>query len=149
MMTQLQAAKAGTITSAMRQVAAGEQVDAAAVCAAVARGHAVIPLNPAHQDALAVGVGRLFRTKVNANLGRSTECSEGLGERRKLKVALDAGADFVMDLSVGPDLAGIRQVLLDASPAPLGTVPIYETISRLAGAVPSMDVDLLLKVIAE
>ena len=148
-MTQLQAAVKGTITPSMRQVAQAERVTPEAVRDAVARGHAVIPLNPAHTGALAAGVGRLFRTKVNANLGRSTECSEGAGELRKLKVSLDAGADFVMDLSVGPDLPRIRQGLLDASPVPLGTVPVYETISRLEGAVPSMNADLLLKVIAE
>jgi phosphomethylpyrimidine synthase len=147
--TQLQAALAGKITPAMRQVAKDENVTEVAVRDAVARGHAVIPLNPAHTGARPMGVGRLFRTKVNANLGRSTECSDGSGERKKLQVSLDAGADFVMDLSVGPDLPRIRKVLLDASPVPLGTVPVYETISRLEGAVPSMDAALLLKVITE
>ena len=133
----------------MRQVAAEEGVDVARVMDAVARGHAVIPLNPAHMGARAIGVGRLFRTKVNANIGRSTQRSACREEQRKLKVALDAGADFVMDLSVGPDLANIRQGLLDASPVPLGTVPVYETVSRVTGDVPQMDADLLLKVIRE
>ena len=148
-MTQLQAARAGTITPAMQQVAEAEHVAPEAVRAAVARGHAVIPLNPAHRSAFPVAVGRLFRTKVNANIGRSTECSEGAGEKRKLQVSLNAGADFVMDLSVGPDLAKIRQALLDISPVPLGTVPVYETISRTEGDIPSLNPDLLLKVIAE
>ena len=75
-------------------------------------GETCLPLNPAHRDARPVGVGRLFRTKVNANIGRSTERSGGRGELRKLKVSLDAGADFVMDLSVGPGLGRIRQGLL-------------------------------------
>jgi phosphomethylpyrimidine synthase len=147
--TQLQSAVAGAITPAMRQVAEAERVAAEAVRDAVARGHAVIPLNPAHGNARPVGVGRLFRTKVNANIGRSTERSEAGGERRKLAVSLAAGADFVMDLSVGPDLHAIRQALLDASPAPLGTVPVYETVSRLAGDVPSLEPGLLLSVIEE
>ncbi len=148
-MTQLQEAKAGAITPAMRQVAADEGVEVARVLEAVAHGHAVIPLNPAHQGARAIGVGRLFRTKTNANIGRSTQRSACREEQRKLTVALDAGADFVMDLSVGPDLANIRQGLLDASPVPLGTVPVYETVSRVTGDVPQMDADLLLKVIRE
>jgi len=147
--TQLQAANAGKITPAMRKVAADEGVKAAQVLEAVARGYAVIPLNPAHKGVHPVGVGRLFRTKINANIGRSTERSESKSEQRKLKVSLDAGADFVMDLSVGPDLAKIRQGLLDASPVPLGTVPVYETVSRIRGDVPQMDADLLLQVIAE
>jgi phosphomethylpyrimidine synthase len=147
--TQLQSAQAGIITPAMRQVASDEQVDVAQVCAAVARGHAVIPLNPAHTRAHPVGVGRLFRTKVNANIGRSTQRSACREEQRKLQVALAAGADFVMDLSVGADLAAIRQGLLEASPAPLGTVPVYETISRMQGDVPQMNPELLLKVIRE
>ena len=148
-MTQLQAAVAGKITPAMRKVATSEGVKATLVMEAVARGHAVIPLNPAHKGVRPVGVGRLFRTKINANIGRSTERSAAKGELRKLKVSLDAGADFVMDLSVGPDLARIRQGILDASPVPVGTVPVYETVSRMHGDVPQMDADLLLQVIEE
>lgn len=148
-MTQLQAARAGTITPAMSSVAAQENVKAEEVRNAIARGHAVVPLNPAHTKAIPVGVGRMFRTKVNANLGRSTERSEIETEVHKLKIALHHKADFVMDLSVGPDLANIRQHMLNASPAPLGTVPVYETISRLEGAIPEMDPQLLLTVIEQ
>ena len=83
----------------MRKVAVAEGVKATHVLVAVARGHAVIPLNPAHKGVRPVGVGRLFRTKVNANIGRSTERSAARGELRKLKVSLDAGADFVMRAS--------------------------------------------------
>jgi phosphomethylpyrimidine synthase len=91
--------------------------------------------------------GRAFRTKVNANLGRSTERSAAGEELRKLAVALKAGADFVMDLSVGDDLAAIRQGMLKASPVPLGTVPLYEAISRLAGDTAALTPALLLEVI--
>ncbi len=147
-MTQLQAAREGMITAAMRQVAANENVDAQAVRAAVASGQAVIPLNIHHANAQAVGVGRLFTTKINANLGRSVTHSGRGDELDKLAIALDAGADFVMDLSVGSDdLAAIRQGMLDASPKPLGTVPVYETISRLAGDIPRMNPEFLLDII--
>lgn len=133
----------------MRRVANDEHVDAELVREAVASGRAVIPLNPAHANARPVGVGRLFSTKVNANLGRSTTRSGKGDELEKLQIALSAGADFVMDLSVGADLRAIRQGMLDASPVPLGTVPVYETISRLEGDVPVMNPDLLLQVIRE
>ncbi len=148
-MTQLQAALNGKITDAMRRVADDEHVDAELVREAVASGRAVIPLNPAHTNARPVGVGRLFSTKVNANLGRSTTRSGKGDELEKLQIALNAGADFVMDLSVGADLRSIRQGMLDASPVPLGTVPVYETISRLEGDIPEMNPDLLLQVIRE
>ena len=147
-MTQLQAARKGVITEAMKIVAANEKVDAKAVCAALASGEAVIPLNIHHAGAKPVGVGRMFSTKINANLGRSVTHSGRGDELDKLKTALDAGADFVMDLSVGrDDLRAIRQGMLDASPAPLGTVPVYETVSRLDGDIPKMDPSFLLDVI--
>ncbi len=150
-MTQLQAALAGRVTPAMEQVARDENLPAETVREAVASGRAVIPLNPAHRGATPVGVGRMFRTKVNANLGRSPTRSACGGELDKLRVALAAGADFVMDLSVGPELAAIRRGMLDASPRPLGTVPVYETLARAEGPdeIPVLDVDLLLKVIRE
>ena len=147
-MTQLQSARKGIATAAMKVVAAEEKVPEAAVCAAVASGEAVIPLNPHHANVRPVGVGRMFTTKINANLGRSVTHSGRGDELDKLKVALDAGADFVMDLSVGSDdLKAIRQGMLDASPKPLGTVPVYETISRLDGDIPQMNPSFLIDVI--
>ncbi len=148
-MTQLQAARNGIVTEAMASVARDEDLNGEEIRAAVALGRAVIPLNPAHAGCKAVGVGRLFRTKVNANLGRSPERSDIGEELSKLRVALEAGADFVMDLSVGADLTAVRQGMLDHSPAPLGTVPVYETLSRLEGTIPDMKPELLLTVIEQ
>ena len=148
-MTQFEAARKGIVTDAMRKVAKDEGLDAEAVRAAVASGEAVIPLNIHHKNAVPVGVGRMFTTKINANLGRSVTHSGKGDELEKLKVALDAGADFVMDLSVASsedEIASIRQGMLDASPKPLGTVPIYETISLL-GDIPKMDPKFLIGVI--
>ncbi len=157
-MTQLEAAKKGIITEAMCAVAAEEHVTPEAVREAIASGRAVIPLNPAHKGVKPTGVGRIFTTKINANLGRSPTQS-GIGdELEKLSVALNVGAQFVMDLSVGTgkgrteireELRAIRQGMLEASTAPLGTVPIYETISRLDGDIPTMDPAYLLEVIRE
>lgn len=147
-MTQLQSALRGIVTEAMQIVAADEGVNVEAVRAAVASGEAVIPLNLHHSNAHPVGVGRLFTTKINANLGRSVTHSGQGDELSKLAVALKAGADFVMDLSVGADdLAAIRQGMLAASDHPLGTVPVYETISRLEGDIPQMNPEFLLEVI--
>ncbi len=147
-MTQLQSAREGVVTEAMLRVAADEGMEAESVRLAVASGEAVIPLNIHHRNARPVGVGRMFATKINANLGRSVTHSGKGDELEKLKIALDCNADFVMDLSVGSDdLKSIRQGMLDASPAPLGTVPVYETVSRLEGDIPRMDPAFLLDVI--
>lgn len=148
-MTQLEAARKGMITPAMETVARDEGVSPESVRAAVADGTAVIPLNVHHANCHPVGVGRLFTTKINANLGRSVTHSGKGDELEKLAIALRAGADFVMDLSVGPDVCAIRQGMLAASCKPLGTVPVYETISRLSGDIPRMDPGLLLDVIRE
>ena len=148
-MTQLEAARSGKTTQAMEAVAKAEGLSAEEVRAAVACGEAVIPLNPAHANCEAVGVGRMFTTKINVNLGRSVTHSGRGDELDKLDVALKAGADFVMDLSVGEDVKSIRAGMLAASPKPLGTVPVYETISRLKGDIPHMDPSLLIDVIRE
>ncbi len=157
-MTQLEAAKLGQITPAMEAVARDEGLTPEAVRDAVARGHVVIPLNPAHKGVKPTGVGRMMTTKINANLGRSPTLSNRGDELVKLDVALNAGAHFVMDLSVGTgkqeeeireELRMIRQGMLDHSPAPLGTVPIYETMSRSDGDIPTLNPESLLKVIRE
>lgn len=148
-MTQLAYARQGVITHAMACIAQEEGVTAEAVRTEVAAGRAVIPMNVHHIGCRAVGVGRLFRTKVNANLGRSMTHSGRGDELEKLDIALAAGADFVMDLSVGEEVKLIRQGMLEACAQPLGTVPVYETISRLKGDIPQMDPSLLLEVIDE
>jgi phosphomethylpyrimidine synthase len=148
-MTQLMCARQGLATDAMKKVAADENVPLETVMSAVAEGTAVIPLNIHHTRCRPVGVGRMFTVKINANLGRSVTHSGKGDELEKLETALEAGADFVMDLSVGEEVKAIRQGMLDASPKPLGTVPVYETISRLKGDIPRMDPSLLLDVIRE
>ncbi len=149
MSTLWECARAGQLTPAMEAAARAERVPAETVCSEIAAGRAVLPANPAHCNLRAAVVGRAFRTKVNANLGRSAEQSDPAAELDKLGVALAAGADCVMDLSVGPELAGLRRALLAACPVPFGTVPIYEAVSRAGGAPAELDPDRLLAVIAE
>jgi phosphomethylpyrimidine synthase len=149
MTTQLEKARQGLTTQAMVSAARDENRPPISVRDAIASGRAVLPFNPAHAPSRPSVVGRAFRTKINANLGRSTERSAEGEELRKLRVALAAGADCVMDLSVGHDLAAIRQGMLRASPVPLGTVPIYEAVSRLEGNNAELTPALLLEVIEE
>lgn len=149
MNTQLDEARAGRITPAMKAAAAVENRPPENIRVEIAGGRAVLPVNPDHKNLRPAVVGREFRTKVNANIGLSTEQSDCPQELKKLAIALEAGADFVMDLSVGPDLAELRGRMLAVCPAPFGTVPIYEAVCRAGGTVESFDPDILIQVIAE
>ena len=128
MKTQAEHARSGRTTPAMEAVAAVERVPATVVMAELASGRAVLPFNPAHRGLEPAIAGIAFRTKVNANIGRSGGASGDGCELGKLRAALRAKADFIMDLSVGPRLAGLRRRMLAACPKPFGTVPIYEAI---------------------
>jgi phosphomethylpyrimidine synthase len=147
--TQLIEARAGRITPEMESVASEENRTPEFVRDEVARGHAVIPANPAHVARRAVAVGRSYTTKVNANIGRSPVQSCDEEEVAKVSVALKAGADFVMDLSVGEDLGEVRRAILAACPVPVGTVPIYEALSRVNGDSKALTEKLLLEVIRD
>jgi len=70
---------------------------------------------------------------VNANIGTSPMKFDLDEEARKLRVAVDAGAHSVMDLSTGGDLAAVRKMVLEKSPVMVGAVPIYEVAARLNG----------------
>jgi len=149
METQLSSARRGTVTPQMEQVAHSERVEPARVRESIARGHAVLPCNPAHAPGSLSLVGRDYRTKINANLGRSADLSCARDEVEKLKIATECGAHFVMDLSVGPDLADMRRAMLENCAVPLGTVPIYEALARADGRIENLTADLLLTVIGE
>lgn len=150
MKTQLELALDGLISPAMESAASFEGVDAKIVRDEIGAGRAVLPCNPAHEGLSRPAlVGRAFRTKVNANIGCSTEQSGARDELGKLAVALQAGADAVMDLSVGPDVSSLRTSILAACRVPLGTVPVYEAVVRVGGRPESMTLDILLDVIEE
>jgi phosphomethylpyrimidine synthase len=130
MTTQLQAAKAGVITEEITSVAQSENVTNQLVLSELAAGRLVIPANKQHlkSNLKPIGIGRTLRTKVNANIGTSSERSSIQEEIEKMQVALAAGADAIMDLSTGGNLDDIRHELLARCPVPFGTVPIYEMI---------------------
>lgn len=95
------------------------------ITSAIEAGSMVLLGNPAHADLAPIVVGQPSRIKVNANIGTSPLCNCLHTEKRKLAVALEAGADTVMDLSIAGDLDAIRTGMLAACPRPLGTVPMY------------------------
>jgi len=130
MATQLQTARIGTISDEAKFVAEVENVDAALIRDELAAGRLVIPANKLHLKAnlRPTGIGRVLTTKVNANIGTSTVRCSVEAEIEKMKAALAAGADAIMDLSTGGDLDQIRETLLAQCPVPFGTVPIYEMI---------------------
>lgn len=95
------------------------------ITSAIEAGSMVLLGNPAHTGLAPIVVGQPSRIKVNANIGTSPLCNCLHTEKRKLAVALEAGADTVMDLSIAGDLDAIRTGMLAACPRPLGTVPMY------------------------
>ncbi len=74
------------------------------------------------------GIGRMITTKINANIGASPVSSGTDEEVEKLRWAQKYGADTLMDLSTGGDLAACRQAIVDHATIPIGTVPIYSMI---------------------
>jgi len=130
MMTQMERARFGQMSEEMKLVAHDEGVAAEVVQEKVAAGEVVIPANRLHlgRNLKVVGIGRVLRTKVNANIGTSSVSSSIEGEMKKMWVALSAGADAIMDLSTGDKLDETRERLLGECPVPFGTVPIYEMI---------------------
>jgi len=151
-MTQLELAKEGIISSQVKLVAEQEGVDAEFIRQGVAKGTIVIPANINHTNLVPCGIGQGLKTKVNANIGTSSDFGDVNTELEKLRVAIDSGADTVMDLSTGGDISAIRRAIIAASSVPIGTVPIYqagiEAIDR-CDAIVKMTVDDLFAGIEE
>jgi len=129
-MTQLEYAKKNILTPLMRRVARRESVKPNALMRLMRLGQVVIPLNKNHKIKKPCAVGKGLSTKVNANIGTSTDKSRIVDEIRKLNAAIKYGADAVMDLSVGGNLAKARKEVLKHSSVPVGTVPVYEVAVR-------------------
>src|SRR5437588_2416341 len=129
-MTQIESARKGIITEEMQYVARREDLAPELVRDEVARGRMVIPANKVHLqrklEPMCIGVAS--NCKINANIGNSAVTSKINDELEKLHTAVHLGADTVMDLSTGGDINAIRQAIIDASPVPIGTVPVYQMV---------------------
>ena len=138
-MTQLAKARAGITTPEMKSVAEKEQVDELWLRDKIAEGRIVIPANERHEGLVPCGVGEGLLIKVNANIGTSADKDILEEELAKLKASIEAGADTVMDLSTGGDIGLCRREILEKSPIPVGTVPIYqavvETVNEQGGLI--------------
>lgn len=132
-MTQLESARQGTITPEMEYVAKREDLPVELIRDEVARGRMVIPANIHHLakrlEPMCIGIAS--KCKINANIGNSAVTGKIEDELEKLHTAVHLGADTVMDLSTGGNIDGIRQAIIDASPVPIGTVPIYQVIQQV------------------
>jgi phosphomethylpyrimidine synthase len=138
--TQYTEALAGNITPEMEFVAQRESLTPELIRSEVAAGRMVIPANKVHLqgrlEPMCIGIAA--RCKINANIGNSAVTSNVEEELEKLHVSVHYGADTVMDLSTGKDIDNIRHKIIDASPVPIGTVPIYQMLEELGGNIEDM-----------
>ncbi|HOW90142.1 MAG TPA: phosphomethylpyrimidine synthase ThiC, partial [Elusimicrobiales bacterium] len=147
-MTQLESARKGLATAEMVKAAASEGLPPSVLTREIAAGRAVLPANINHKGLAPAVIGKAFRCKINVNLGASSAGSGLEGELCKLALSVKLGADAVMDLSTAGDLPRIREAIIRRSPLPVGTVPVYEALSR-AGKIERLTPALLLEVIEE
>jgi phosphomethylpyrimidine synthase len=151
-MTQLELARDGLITEEMELCAKAEGVTPEFIRSGLEKGTIVICRNMNHLSIKPLAIGEGLRTKVNANIGTSKDHSDLNLELTKLKIAEDAGADAVMDLSTGGDLAAIRKAIMQKACVAIGTVPIYQAACRILNekkAISEMTADDIFAVIEE
>jgi phosphomethylpyrimidine synthase len=151
-MTQLEKARKGLITEEMKICAAEEGVDAEYIRQGLVEGTIVIVRNVKHTVIKPLAIGKGLRTKVNANIGTSKDHTDLNLELEKLKIAAAAGADAVMDLSTGGNLAEIRKAVIKKSPVAIGTVPIYQAAVKMVSekkAISEMTAEDIFEVIEE
>ncbi len=146
--TQMHYARKGTVTEEMQYVARRERLEPELIRSEVARGRMIIPANIHHAKLEPMCIGVASLCKINANIGNSATTSNIDEEVAKLHYAVKYGADTLMDLSTGGDIPRIRQAIIDESPIPIGTVPIYEALSRVR-RVEDLNISVMLEVIEE
>lgn len=147
----LEDAIAGRVSAEMEYVAKSEGKTPEFICRGVASGKIVIPLSP-YRDVRPVGIGKGLRTKVNASIGTSTDIVDIDMEVEKARVAEEAGADTLMELSTGGDLREIRRRVIQATSLSVGSVPLYQAFIeaiRKYGAGVDMSEDDLFRAVDE
>src|SRR5712672_226730 len=146
--SQMHYARQGVITEEMGYIAHREKLAPELMRDEVARGRMIIPANINHPELEPMAIGVASLCKINANIGNSAVTSNIDEELKKLHTAVHFGADTVMDLRTGGDIPEIREAILRHSPVPIGTVPIYEAISRVK-RIEDLTPEIYLEVIEE
>ncbi len=137
--------KAGLSPQEMKGIARAEGTRPDKLLRLISEGRAIIPANPRHKALKPRAIGEGLRVKINANIGTSRDYVDLKEELEKVRVAIQYGADAIMDLSTGGDIPSIRRKIIAKCSVPLGTVPIYEAVcgtSRRGGPVSMTDDDL-------
>src|ERR1700731_866273 len=146
--TQIHYARQGRITEEMEYVAKRERLSAETIRDEVARGRMIIPANIHHTNLEPMCIGVASTCKTNANIGNSATTSNIDEELEKLRYSIKYGGDTVMDLSTGGDIPRIRKAIIQESPVPIGTVPIYEALARVRRGE-DLNIRVMLEVIEE
>ena len=146
--TQMHYARQGIVTEEMEFVARRENLPPETIRSEVARGRMIIPANIRHLELEPMAIGIAAKCKINANIGNSATTSNIEQELEKLHTSVHFGADTAMDLSTGGNIHEIREAILRHSPVPIGTVPIYEGLSRVS-RVRELTPEIMLEVIEE
>jgi phosphomethylpyrimidine synthase len=129
-MTIIERLERGEEVEFLKKIAEEEETDLNDLSEMILAGKVVVPRNSLYPKDKLKAIGGGLSTKVNANVGTSEDFPQLLVEKEKLKEAIEAGTDAVMDLSTGGNIKRIRQELLSNSSVPFGTVPIYEVAVR-------------------
>src|SRR6202048_819427 len=146
--SQMRYARQGVITEEMEYVARREKLSPELVRDEVGRGRMIIPANIHHPELEPMCIGVASLCKINSNIGNSAVSSNIEDELKKLHTSVRFGAYTVMDLSTGGNIHEIREAILRHSPVPIGTVPIYEAISRVK-RIEDLNKNVMLEVIEE
>lgn len=128
-MTQLKYAQQGMLTDEMKIIAQREHIDENMLLNDISKGYTIITKSSLHR-CTPVGIGKNLKIKINANIGTSNFCQNLDLELRKCKAAIKYGSDTIMDLSTGGDIDMVRREIIAGSDVPVGTVPIYQAITK-------------------
>ena len=141
--------KKGIISPEIEYIAGIENLPVDQILKPFSQGEIVIFKNRL-RDIKPVAVGKGLKTKINANIGSSPDLCDIDIELEKLKTAIEAGTDTIMDLSIGGDIPYFREMITKESSVPLGTVPIYEVAANMVKkrkSIMEMTIDDFLTVI--
>ncbi len=150
--TWLEALRSGEVPAILEKIASDEGLPAGDLFEAMLNGTAVVPYNSGRCIEKPCVIGAGSRVKVNANIGTSSDYAGLEDEMAKLRAAVEAGADAVMDLSTGGPIDLVRKAVIENCPVPVGSVPIYQAAVRAQeeqGSIVGMTADDMFRAIED
>lgn len=113
----------------------------------LAEGEAIIPCNINHAECEPMIIGKNFLVKTNAKVGNAFPPTSLQHQLEKVIWCYRWGVDTITEVAINGNIHAGREWIIRNSAAPVGSLPLYQTLKLVDGKIEELTWDIYKKVL--